>query len=1211
MAFHPLMKLLTEGMDSPPKGSLVPSSEPPDLQDIFDKNQLREFIKVSPIEGDLYYAVISKNKEFMLETGGKNIKKLLHKREKGIQHQREVARALLESNREEAVTEMQSHNYLNYISVAITHQGQFLGSLIIGGFFIEDEINQEERFREWCRNTGFEYAEAEPILREVPCFSKPYLGKLKQYFLSLMQLLSSGIKQDRDEALASSFQQIPLQDVVEKYKHILNHSSDAIWVTDQELNVIFMNKAFRNLALRSNENQDTALQNVFDKKSQEEIQKKIKSPISSPKPSFTTRATILTGNNEPSNISVSIHAEIIYNSQGTMKGLFGVCKRPRHEIKQLELFSRASEQSPAIEIITDENHQIIYVNRQFTVATGYTYEDVAGIKSSMLADPEKKERLSEIETKIEQEHFWEGILKNRKKDGSTFWFNLRISAILDDSGAITNYIIVGKDITHQYRTESQFRNLLSNIPGMAYRCRNAPGWPMIFLSEEAERLTGYSAEELINHINFGDLIVDEDREYVWDEVQRRIESNSSFEITYRIETKNGKLKWVWERGRKGESQENEILLDGIISDISNLKNTELALRKSENRFRTLSMMAPVGIFTTNDEGYCEYANERLTEITGRTEEYLHGLHWIEGLHPEDKETVYEAWQKMLANHEPFKMKYRFIQPEGEVRWVLGEARPISTTSSQKVNFISTIIDITETIDYENRLKRQGDRYRSMFMSNSSVMLLVEPGTGKIIDANNAAIEFYGYPEQQFRNMTLADISEDESQEKMLSRMIEAYYDNRTYFQFKHRIADGTIRDVEVYSSTIELDNNNLFFSVVHDITDRLQAEQDLIAAKEKAEESDRLKSAFLATMSHELRTPLNSIIGFSDLMEEEKNPEEYRRFARQINNNGVRLLDIIEDVFEMSRIESERVPVKKARFSMLEMFKNLEEEALSLKKYHNRDTVEIRHSAETDNKEDILLYTDRSKLFQVFTNLIKNAIKFTKEGFVEIGNTFESGDIIFYVKDSGIGIPEEKQNMIFQRFRQVDDTNTRKYGGIGLGLSISKEITEKMGGKIWVDSQTGQGSTFYFSIPDIVDTRKQEYPQETDSPKTDHGDWKGVNILVAEDEESNQVLLHEILKRTGASIFIVNNGLELKDWMQKNGKPNIILMDIKMPEMDGLEATRYVKKHFDNMPVIAMTALVFDEEALKIKEAGCDEYLKKPVKAYELKQVAAKYIRKH
>ncbi|MCX6283226.1 MAG: ATP-binding protein, partial [Bacteroidetes bacterium] len=370
-------------------------------------------------------------------------------------------------------------------------------------------------------------------------------------------------------------------------------------------------------------------------------------------------------------------------------------------------------------------------------------------------------------------------------------------------------------------------------------------------------------------------------------------------------------------------------------------------------------------------------------------------------------------------------------------------------------------------------------------------------------------------------------------------------------------------------------------------------ELELIKAKERAEESDRLKSAFLATMSHELRTPLNAIIGFSGIIGKEMDSAEQEEYIKIINKSGKNLLNIIEDLFNISMIEAGNIKVDMEHFSFEKFRSQLNEILYSEIKSMDKPGLAVHYSPDPLH-QDLYLFTDPNKLFQIFSNILKNAVKFTQQGSIEYGYTLGNGkEIIFFVKDTGIGIPPDIQKIVFEKFRQADETFTRKFGGTGLGLSISKRLTELLSGSIWVESEQGKGSIFHFMIPcrDLIwHTTNGE---SSGSPAL--GFLHNKTILLVEDEESNFLLIKTILKHSEATLLWARNGKEGVEMIDSNNDISLVLMDIKMPVMDGYEATRMSKILRPKLPIIAMTAhaLYGDEE--KAFESGFDNYIPKPI----------------
>jgi CheY-like chemotaxis protein/nitrogen-specific signal transduction histidine kinase len=400
-------------------------------------------------------------------------------------------------------------------------------------------------------------------------------------------------------------------------------------------------------------------------------------------------------------------------------------------------------------------------------------------------------------------------------------------------------------------------------------------------------------------------------------------------------------------------------------------------------------------------------------------------------------------------------------------------------------------------------------------------------------------------------------------------------------------------------------------SVSNDVTEKKRSQKELIDAKEKAEESDKLKSAFLANMSHELRTPLNAIIGFSGLIidsGQDQNTSTY--YAEIILKSGQHLLSLVEDLFDTTMIETGQVKINYEKTDIVSLLEEVKEiinhERLSVKK----NDVELILNLEGVGNQKYLV-TDIRKLKQVLLNLLRNALKFTDKGYIEFGfeeitdeynNWFQ-----FYVKDTGIGIDKKHQDAIFNLFRQIDDSYTRKFGGTGIGLSIAKKTVEILGGRIWVESEPSVGSVFYFTIPVLPDRYQKEIKSE-DKPLTMQKDYTGKTILIAEDEDSNFDFMKILFTRMNIRVLWAKNGREAVDLCKTDPSINLVLMDIKMPLLDGYEATKLIKNKRPELPIIAQTAYAMTSDKLEAEKAGCDGYLSKPVKIYQLTEILKKYL---
>lgn len=650
-------------------------------------------------------------------------------------------------------------------------------------------------------------------------------------------------------------------------------------------------------------------------------------------------------------------------------------------------------------------------------------------------------------------------------------------------------------------------------------------------------------------------------------------------------------------------------------------------------------------------------------------------------------------------------------------------------------FVAIILDITERKLDEEAIQESEEKYRSVFTNSASVMLMIDPITGKIVDANTAASQFYGYTREKLTRMKITEINML-TEKEVKAEMVQAVTDNRNYFLFKHRLANGSVKLVEVFSSKVVIKAKTLLYSIVHDITEHKQSEtklekaerqlssiydsvndiiyylsvepnetyrfisvnnsflkvtglkreqieglpvdkvipepritmvkgnykkaieekktveweevsvypagektaivnivpifdengicshlvgsvhditerkrfeSELIAAKEKAEESDRLKSAFLANMSHEIRTPMNGILGFTNMLSDvELDDSERQKYTAIINRSGNRLMNTINDLIDISKIEAGQMEVVKTETSINKMF----DELYSILSHEAADKELSLISLPTSSNTEVVVLTDNSKLYGILTNLIKNAIKYTDKGSISFGYTLKDDFIEFYVKDTGIGVPQNKQQAIFNRFEQADIADKRAFQGSGLGLAISKAYTEMLGGKIWVESEEGVGSTFYFTLPYQINSDEKLMVADVVSAKEEESHNRTLKILITEDDETSETLLSIIVKKFSKELLKAKTGKEAVEICRKNSDINLILMDIQMPDMDGYEATRQIRQFNGEVIIIAQTAYGLSGDKEKAIEAGCSDYISKPINRDKLLVLIQKYFKK-
>jgi PAS domain S-box-containing protein len=540
--------------------------------------------------------------------------------------------------------------------------------------------------------------------------------------------------------------------------------------------------------------------------------------------------------------------------------------------------------------------------------------------------------------------------------------------------------------------------------------------------------------------------------------------------------------------------------------------------------------------------------------------------------------------------------------------------------------LANIRDINHRKLVEETLRKSEEKYRNLIDSSPAGIFIIEGETLLYVNPSGArnlgfrasdeiiGKSIFKFIAPEYKNIALARLK------RVQSRMV---YQPDQIKLFKK---DGKEMWLEMVSLPFEYYNSAAILVMGFDITERKKAEdlilqknkeierrnfeysllnQKLKMAKEKAEESDRLKSAFLSNMSHEIRTPMNAILGFSDLLIKKKIPEDKRmEYIGIINSSGNQLLSLINDIIDISKIESNQIIIDNStQINIVDIFRHL---LVIFQAKSKNNKVQLDFTIHLDEKQT-KFYLDEIRLNQILVNLIGNAIKFTQNGFVKFDVSLQNGELLFSVEDSGIGIEPSLQTVIFDRFRQADGSTTRDFGGTGLGLAISKALVELMGGKIWLTSALGKGTTFYFTMP----FRLGEGDEDTDLVEVNNDDnyiWKNQHILLVEDEEANILFLTELLQPAGLKVTVARNADEAYSFMKKYPKISLVLMDIKIPKVDGYQITDQIKKNYPGIIIIAQTAYALAEERKRIMSSGFDDYISKPIGKTLLFNMLAKYL---
>jgi PAS domain S-box-containing protein len=413
------------------------------------------------------------------------------------------------------------------------------------------------------------------------------------------------------------------------------------------------------------------------------------------------------------------------------------------------------------------------------------------------------------------------------------------------------------------------------------------------------------------------------------------------------------------------------------------------------------------------------------------------------------------------------------------------------------------------------------------------------------------------------------------------------------------------RSVIVRSSDDEMLGS---LTVIRDITKQKQGMEEMLKTNIESEAGNRLKAGFLANISHEIRTPLNSVVGFANLLLDDNIARETREdYIEHINYNSEKLLQIIGDIIDLSRLSSSQIEITYEEASLSELVDEVMDDArLTIIRSDKPIILNVKNNTGGSND---LIFTDRIWLKRVLSHLMDNAIKFTLDGSIEFEYTIDNDHIVFIIKDTGIGINKENLIRIFEEFRQEVDGHHRPFEGLGVGLTLAKEVIERMGGRIEVESEKGIGSAFSFQIPYRPAGTKSRLKLIPDDPSSLPVDWRTRKCLLVDDNKDVLIYLSRILVDTGISILTARSGSEALEIVKADDSIDVIILDMQMPEMNGIEATKEIKKIRSNLPIIAQTAFVFENDTDIILEAGCDACLIKPIRREHLITVMSSFVK--
>ncbi|MFC1782771.1 response regulator [Planctomycetota bacterium] len=635
-------------------------------------------------------------------------------------------------------------------------------------------------------------------------------------------------------------------------------------------------------------------------------------------------------------------------------------------------------------------------------------------------------------------------------------------------------------------------------------------------------------------------------------------------------------------------------IDILNREIAGRKKSQQELNETKERLQFLLTSSPSVVYACQAYGnYAPtYISDNIKEIFGYTpDEFLADPRfWIDHLHPEDRSKILSGLES-IAEKGNFRHQYRFLCKDGTYRWFSDEMKLNADKNGNPTQIVGSMVDITDRKEEE---KEREDLAR--FPSENPNPVLRITKDGKVLYCNKAG--------EQLLSKWNAEVGK-KVPEKWYNLIDDVFTSGKKTEEEK--VEDKTFSIV--VAPVKEAGYVNMY---ARDITEEKQAGEALKSAKKNAEAANQAKSEFLANMSHEIRTPMNAIIGFGELLAQEELAAEQRDYVSTICESGKHLLTIINDILDFSKIEAGKLETEIIETSLEGILGNVNS-MLRPKAVEKGLGFNILHKTQLPAH----IKTDPHRVSQCLTNLVNNAIKFTKKGHVHVIVSLEDLEgapfVRFDVEDTGIGIPVDKQETIFKSFSQADGSTTRKFGGTGLGLTITKHLAQILGGSVAVQSELGRGSVFSLLIPARVDVESQpvlgeermkEYSQKL--PQTTKKQYSG-NVLVAEDNPVNQKLIEVLLKKLGLQVTLADDGQ--KALAQITKQPfDLVFMDMQMPVMNGYQATGIIRRKGLSLPIVALTANTMKEDEEKCLEAGCDDYLAKPVDRKKLLEILDKYL---
>jgi PAS domain S-box-containing protein len=873
-------------------------------------------------------------------------------------------------------------------------------------------------------------------------------------------------------------------------------------------------------------------------------------------------------------------------------------KELEKSVEQHKEFFMLFNSSSEIHYIADETSKIELINNAVETILGYKAEDLKGHSLwEFVVDHDRNHFARQIEVGLRTNKAFEVetcVLTKNKEEKCISW------TAINRNG---KWYASGRDITEQKKVQAEMQqlSLVASKVSNGVAIANANNH-IIWINDAFEKITGYNLADMSGKRMGLTLMGDFANDAIKNQVDTLLKTSKAFDIEVQIQHKDGHSMWV--------SVMNSPILNSegkaekyikILIDITDRK-------KAEQDIKILSFAAeksPSGLLIRDKDTNVIWMNEALEKITGYSLQEMKGQKFgTKLLGKESNMEVFKQAVDAVANNRPYELELKAYHKNGIPKWIFFSNSPYFNQQGEVERQITVCVDINERKKTEEQLTML-----SLVASSTVSGVVINNADGYVEWVNSAFENITGYNLDDLKGNHLGDVLKGESTDYTIIEKARELSKAKQSFEVDLLVyrKDGQPLWITVINSVIldEAGKVKNYIEVIIDITAKKKAELELISAKEQALQLNKAKDMFISVMSHEIRTPLNAVIGMSHLLSEENPSESQKENLDILKFSAENLMTLINDVLDFTKIETGNIELEKVNVDLRELVHSI---CSSMKFKVAEKNIYLKDNIDAQVPE--LILGDRTRLVQILLNIVSNAVKFTDEGGITIDlkvieESAQEVRIRFAVIDTGIGIPANKTNTIFESFKQASSDTTRKYGGTGLGLAISKSLIELHDSRINVDSVLGQGSTFWFTIT----FKKVDNTAVTTNNTAEIG--LKINVLVADDNQINRLLINKVLKKWGIQPDFAENGLEAVQKTVANHNYDVILMDIHMPEMGGLEATQVIRgkddDYFKKVPIIALTASMLTNQMGEIEDAGMNDFILKPFDPKNLYDKLSRY----